>query len=86
MITHRDTNGIRRVSTRTMTSGAAKTAYFDQLSKPMLTVGVYKDGTAATKHYDPDGSLRIALGVEVNGAALAQYIDRPTSDEAASDR
>ena len=28
MITHRDANGARRVSTRTMASGTAKTAYF----------------------------------------------------------
>ena len=86
MITHRDANGARRVSIRTMASGTAKTAYFDQLSKPVLTVGVYNDGKAATKHYDPDGSLRIAIGVDENGKALAQYIDQPTSDSAAFDR
>ena len=45
-----------------------------------------KDGTTATNHDDPDGSLQIAIEVDMNQEASAQYIDRPTSDEAYSSR
>ena len=82
MITHRDGTGARPV--RTMTNGTAKTAYFDQLSQPVLTVGVYKDITACINHYDLDGMIRISIGVKVDGEAAAQYIDRPTSDDVES--